>query len=84
MTEHTKEPIMHITIQASSALRHTAAEQSYQEYLRISQNARAAAIIARRAASAAFWAAIASAIRSMGEHASVRLGAGHHPQHMEG
>jgi vacuolar-type H+-ATPase catalytic subunit A/Vma1 len=84
MTEDTKEPIMHTTIQATSALRHAAAEQSYQDYLRISQNARSAAIAARRAASTAFWAAVAGAIRSMGEHASVRLGAGHHVQHMEG
>jgi hypothetical protein len=84
LTGGIKESIMRIAIQATSTLRHTAADQSYQDYLRISQNARTAAIAARRAASTAFWAAVASGIRNIGEHASVRLGAGHHVQHMEG
>jgi hypothetical protein len=75
---------MRIAIQATSTSRYTAADQNYQDYLRISQNARAAALVARRAASTAFWAAVASAVRSMGQHASVRLGTGHHMQHMEG
>jgi hypothetical protein len=80
---------MRTTIQASSLERRTAAEQSYQDYLRISQNARRAAQAARRAASDAFWAAIADAVRSLarcaqalaGQHASVRLGAGHSRHH---
>jgi hypothetical protein len=88
----TKESIMRIAIQTTRISRHTAAEQSYQDYLRISQNARTAAMAARRAASAAFWAAVADAIRSIGrharvrfsQHASVRLGAGHHVQRLEG
>jgi hypothetical protein len=75
---------MRIAIQATSTLSHTAAEQSYQDYLRISQNARTAAMAARRATSTAFWTAVASAMRNLGEHASVRLGPGHHFQHIEG
>lgn len=59
-----------------------ATEQSHQDYLRLSQSARAAAVVARRAASAALWAAIsgaiAAALRSAsGHHASVRVAAGH-------
>ncbi len=75
----------HTSQQASAAL-------SHQDYLRISQNARTAALAARRAASTAFWTAVAGAVRSMGQHARVRfgqhaserLGAGHHVQHLEG
>ncbi len=81
---------MRTTIPASNLARRTAAEQNYQDYLRISQNARHAARVARRAASAAFWAAIANAVRSLaqranalaGQHASVRLGAGHSRRHI--
>ena len=80
---------MRTTIQASSLERRTAAEQSYQDYLRISQNARRAAQAARRAASDEFWATIAKAVRGLarranalaGQHTSVRLGAGHSRHH---
>lgn len=80
----TKDSIMRIAIQATRTSGHTAVDQSYLDYLRISQNARTAAMASRRAASTAFWAAVASAMRNLGEHASVRLGAGHHFQHIEG
>lgn len=56
--------------------------QSHLDYLRLSQNARAAAVAASQTASSAFWAAIARSVtgtlRSLaGYHASVRLGGGH-------
>ncbi len=50
---------------------------SQQDYLRISQNARAAALKARRQAVQAFWAGAWRALRSLGQRPSVRLGAGH-------
>lgn len=64
----------------------TAAELSYEDYLRISQSARAAARVARHEAGVAFWAALGASLNSVlrrvaagaiGQHASVRLGAGH-------
>jgi hypothetical protein len=66
--------------------RANAAEQSYQDYLRLTQSVRAAAMAARRAASAAFWAQVSGTLRAAGawvtgQHASVRLGAGQHIHH---
>ena len=50
---------------------------SHAEYLRILQNAKTAAMAARRAAIHDYWASLARTVRHMGHHASVRLGAGH-------
>jgi hypothetical protein len=74
------------TAQSSTLLRPAAPELSYQDYLQISQSARARALMARREASQAFWAGVArlagQAVRSFGQHASVRLGAGHRTSHL--
>lgn len=59
------------------------AEQRYQDYLRISQSARAMALAARREAVRSFWAQVANTLRNIGQHASVRLGAGHSVTRME-
>jgi hypothetical protein len=83
---------IYTSAQTANATGRTVAEQSHQDYLRISQDARTAALAARRATSTAFWAAVAGSIHSLGkhtrayfsEHSSVRLGAGHHIQHLEG
>jgi hypothetical protein len=50
---------------------------SHPEYLRILQDAKTAALAARSAAIQEYWASLARAVRHMGQHASVRLGAGH-------
>jgi hypothetical protein len=85
---------MLFTTQSTRSLHASAAEQSYQDYLRLSQSARTAAMAARQAASAAFWAKVSSLVGSAvgavataisawatGQHASVRLGAGHQTHH---
>ena len=73
------------TVQPSNLLQSAAPQLSYQDYLRISQSARARALVARREASQAFWKGVAGlvkqAVRSIGQHASVRLGAGHRTTH---
>lgn len=86
---------MLFTSQSTHQARAIAAEQSYQDYLRLSQSARVAAVAARQAASAAFWAGVfglaGNAVRAVatgisawatGQHASVRLGAGHQTHHI--
>jgi hypothetical protein len=50
---------------------------SQQEYLRILQEAKTVALAARRAAIQEYGAGLARAVRHMGRHASVRLGADH-------
>jgi hypothetical protein len=76
---------VHTTAQTSTLLRPVAPEFSYEDYLHISQSARARALVARRAASQAFWSGVARwagrVVRSFGQHASVRLGAGHRITH---
>ncbi len=75
----------HTTAQPSVVLPAATPELSYQDYLQISQSARARALEARREASQAFWAGAARlalrVLRSFGQHASVRLGAGHRTTH---
>lgn len=58
-------------------------EQRYQDYLRISQSAKAIALAARRQAVRSFWTHAVHTLRNMGHHASVRLGAGHNITRME-
>lgn len=76
---------VHTTAQPRASLRAEALELSYQDYLRISQSARAHALAARREASQAFWAGAACFLRhavgSLTQHASVRLGSGHRVVH---
>lgn len=76
---------LHTTAQPRALLRSAAPELSYQDYLRISQNARARALVARRETSQAFWAGatrlMRQAVGSLTQHASVRLGAGHRVVH---
>jgi formylmethanofuran dehydrogenase subunit E-like metal-binding protein len=85
---------MLFSTQSTRSSHASAAEQSYQDNLRLMQNARVAAVAARQEASAAFWAKVSgvvgSAVRAVataisawatGQHASVRLGAGHQTHH---
>jgi hypothetical protein len=68
---------------AMAAIHAADAETRYQQHLRISQNARAIALAARREAIRGFWAYLANSLRNIGHHASVRLGAGHSVTRME-
>jgi hypothetical protein len=76
---------LHTTARPRALFRAAAPELSYQDYLRISQSARARALAARRETSQAFWAGAArlmrQAVGSLTQHASVRLGAGHRVVH---
>lgn len=68
---------MRDTRPTTASAHYAGAPLSHPEYLRILQNAKTAAMAARRAAIQEYWASLARAVRHMGHHASVRLGAGH-------